>query len=61
MADQYDCETCGTDIRTGFVKNEDAVMEYGEKPKYDMDACRQHIDLNGRFCTSCVHTLNKDE
>jgi hypothetical protein len=44
MPDKYECETCGSDIRAGFVENENAVMEYGENPEYDMKACREHID-----------------
>lgn len=61
MPEKYDCESCGSDIRHGFVENEDAVVEYGDKPKYDISACREHIDMNGRFCTSCVHMMSKDE
>jgi hypothetical protein len=61
MPDKYECETCGSDIRAGFVENENAVMEYGENPEYDMKACREHIDMYGRFCGSCVHMLDKDE
>lgn len=61
MPGKYDCESCGSDIRDGFVENENDVMEYDEKPKYDMEACRDHIDINGRFCTSCVHMINKDD
>jgi hypothetical protein len=61
MPNKYDCECCGDDIREEFIANDHEVMQWGEAPKYDMEALEGYIFLNGNLCSHCSHVFSKDD